>query len=241
MSKRLEIREKRKKRRQKQKFTTILIVVGVVLIFTSILMVPTIQSAVNPVGDFVQPERFSRPLAEANTSGIPEAPVVLQIFSDFGCSHCADFGLTTEKNIYTQYVARGLVYVEYHSVGSLLGHPNSITTAEAAYCAGDQNMFWDFHDLIFANQAYLFSSVSKKIDKTLEAYAEILGLDVDKFNECIKSDKYKQQVSDDYIEALQLGIEVTPSFVLNDKVLVGNLPLVEFQSEIENALTQAGY
>ena len=71
--------------------------------------------------------------------------------------------------------------MRYNSVGSMLGHPNSLTTIEAAYCAGDQNKFWEFHDLIFANQSALFANFNQKLNKTFDAYAESLGLDVDAF------------------------------------------------------------
>jgi protein-disulfide isomerase len=238
MTNRLAIREKRKKKRQRQRFTTILIVVGIVLIFSAALMVPTIQSAVNPGGNFTVPDTIFRGVVNGNTAGDPDSPVSLKIYSDFGCGYCGDFALGPGIKIFEQYVATGKIFVEFNSVGSMMGHPNSITTAEAAYCAGDQNKFWDFHDILYANQADLFASINLKIDRILVAYADALGLNVEEFTDCIESGKYDQVISEDYTEALQADINSTPTFILNNKVLLGNLPFEEFQMEIERAISQ---
>jgi protein-disulfide isomerase len=122
----------------------------------------------------------------------------------------------------------------------LLGHPNSISTAEAAYCAGEQNRFWEFHDIIFANQSTLFMNVNQKLDKTFNAYANALGMDLESFESCMKSDKYMAEIQQDYLEAQQAGVNSTPSFLINDVLVVGNQPLSEFQAIIEAELAQAG-
>ena len=236
---RQEIRVRRRKQKQQQQLITILIVVGVVLILASVLMMPTIRDAFTPVGEFIQPELNSRPMANSNTMGDPNAPIEIQIFSDFGCGHCGNFAFTTGEIITEKYVSNGQVYMVFNTVGSLLGHPNSITTAQAAYCAGDQNKFWEYHDMIYANQADLFANINKKIDKTLSAYAEALGMDVDEFESCIKSNKYNNKIQEDFVEANQSDVSSTPSFLINGNLLVGNASLEKFetliQSELENA------
>jgi protein-disulfide isomerase len=234
-----DIRERRRKRKQQQQMITILIVVGVVFILAAVLMMPTIRDLLTPVGEFITPELNVRPMANANSMGDPNAPIVIQEFSDFGCGHCANFAFTTGEILAEKYVPTGQVYIEYNSVGNLLGHPNSLTTAEAAYCAGDQNKFWEYHDFIYANQAELFANINKKLDKTLIAYAEALEMDTEAFESCIKSNKYNDTIQEDLLEANQANINSTPSFLINGKPLIGNVPLDEFeamiQSELENA------
>lgn len=239
MTTRQDIRERRRKRKQQQQMTTILIVVGLVLILAAILMMPTIRDLLTPVGEFVQPEVNPRPLADANRIGDPNAPVEIQIFSDFGCGHCANFASSTGEILTEKYVATGQLTMVYNSVGRLLGHPNSITTAEAAYCAGDQNKFWEYHDIIYANQAALFANVNRKLDKTLSAYAESLGMDVDAFDSCLRSNKYNQVIQEDYVEASNANITSTPSFTINGTLLVGNAPLDEFEQIIQSELAKA--
>lgn len=239
MANRQEIRERRKKQKQQQRVTTILVMVGAVFIIAAVLMMPTIRDAFTPVEAFNQPPVNSRPMVTANTMGDPNAPVKIQIFSDFGCGHCAIFAQTTGELLAQQYVTTGQVYFEYNSVGGLLSNPVSIATAEAAYCATDQNMFWEYHDILYANQAALFSNINKKLDKTFIAYADSLGMDTGAFESCLDSNEYNAAVQQDQIEASQAGINSTPSFLINDTLFVGNQPLEQFQAVIEAQLGQA--
>jgi protein-disulfide isomerase len=239
MTSRQDIRERRRKRKQQQQMTTILMVVGVVLILAAVLMMPTIRDLLTPVGEFTIPELIVRPMAAANSMGDPNAPVVIQEFSDFGCGHCANFTFTTGMILAEKYVATGQVYIEYNSVGNLLGHPSSLTTAEAAYCAGDQNKFWEYHDVIYANQAELFANINKKLDKTLIAYAEALEMDTGEFESCIKSNKYNDSIQEDLLEATQANINSTPSFLVNGNPLIGNVPLEDFEALIQSELEKA--
>lgn len=239
MTARQDIRERRRKQKQKQRITTVLMVAGIALIFTAVLMIPAIRDAVTPVEDFLKPEPNPRPMQSANTAGDPDSPVRLDIFSDFGCSHCGNFAQTTGELIMAEYVASGKVYMVYNSVGSLLGHPNSITTIEAAYCAGEQEMFWQYHDILFANQAFIFANINQKLDKTFIAYAEALGIDTDSFEACIKDNRYNDEIQQDLEEAREAEISSTPSFLINDTMIVGNQPFSDFQAAIESALAKA--
>lgn len=239
MANRQEIRERRKKQKQQQRVTTILVLVGSVFIIAAVLMMPTIRDAFTPVEAFNQPPVNSRPMANANTMGDPNAPVTIQIYSDFGCGHCATFAQTTGELLTQQYVATGQVYFVYNSVGGLLSNPISISTAEAAYCAADQNMFWEYHDILYANQSTLFSNINKKLDKTFIAYADALGMDSGVFKSCLDSNKYNAEIQQDQIEAGQVGINSTPSFLINGTLFVGNQPLEQFQAVIEAQLGQA--
>ena len=142
MTQRDAIRERRRKRKQQQRMITIMIVAGVALIAVAIIMVPTIMRNFESVGEFAQPESNPRPLANNNTMGDPNAPIIIEEFSDFGCNHCADFAFGTAEQIAQDYVATGQVYFISRSSGNLLNNPNTQKAAEAAYCAADQNMYW---------------------------------------------------------------------------------------------------
>jgi protein-disulfide isomerase len=203
-------------------------------------MMPTIREAITPVGEFVKPEINPRPMAVANRIGDPNAPVEIQIFSDFGCGHCANFALETAEILTEKYITTGQLSMVYNSVGSLLGHPNSVITAEAAYCAGGQNKFWEYHDILYANQADLFSNINKKLEKTLSAYAEHLGMDVKEFEACMKNNTYNKEIQEDFVESQQANITSTPSFLVNGNLLIGNRPLEEFESLIQSELAKAG-
>ncbi len=92
------------------------------------------------------------------------------------------------------------------------GKTESEDAAKAAYCAGDQNMYWEMHDMLFAN--VLGEDADSFTDRRLSDIAEKTGLDMTKFDECYSSNKYKDQVFQDGKDALAAGVQGTPGFVL---------------------------
>jgi protein-disulfide isomerase len=179
-------------------------------------------------------------MVEGNTMGNPNAPVKFVEYSDFGCSHCKNFAEGTAELIVEDYVTTGKVLVEYRSVGGLIGSQITPLAAEAAYCAGDQGEFWAYHDYLFANQITLFLNPQGNFENYLQAFAEDLGLDLDEFNQCYDGHKYSERVQQDELDARRAGISSTPSFLINDQLIVGNLPYESFQRTIEAELAEAG-
>jgi protein-disulfide isomerase len=169
--------------------------------------------------------------------GDPNAPVVIEEFSDFGCNHCADFAWGNGERVAQEYVPNGQVYFISRSAGDLLNNPNTQLAAEAAYCAADQEKYWEYHDLIYANQAILFYGGVTYIDNYLEAFAETLGLDENEFEDCLNDGKHRDRMLQDGRDAQNAGINSTPSFLINGTLVRGNMPFEEFQAYIEGALT----
>ena len=161
MSNRQLIQERRQRRQQQKRLTAILVVSGIALIVTAILIVLSVQK-----------RNFATSIktAQGNTLGNPDAPVVIHEYSDFGCGHCAEYSATKAPLIIADYVETGQVFIEYHSVGDMLS-PISALAAEAAYCAGNQNKFWEYHDAIFANQNAVYQGTEEDINATLKEIA----------------------------------------------------------------------
>jgi protein-disulfide isomerase len=136
------------------------------------------------------------------TGGLDTAPVTLVEYFRFDCSHCADFASQTEPSIEKDYVDTGKLRIVFRPL-ALEG--DVLTASEAALCAGEQNRYWDYHDLVFANPLRFSKS-------DLKAYAKDLGLDANAFNSCLDSDKYKEQVVSETNEVLQNGVNSTPTF-----------------------------
>jgi len=105
--------------------------------------------------------------------------------------------------------------------------------AEASECASDQNAFWPYHDKLFASQSGENQGAFSK-DK-LKGFAVDLGLDATAFNQCLDSGKYTQLVQQDTAAAQKLGAQSTPSFFINDWLVLGALPITEFDSYIAKA------
>lgn len=215
-SKRLSIREKRKKQLNRQRNLTILAVVIVALVITFILIGPSIRDSLAPVGDIVVPT-FSEVLnPDRNSMGDGNATVTVVEFSDFQCPGCKNFHDNVEDVLIEQYVKTGLVKFTYRSMGDWLG-PESFNAAEAAYCAADQNKFWEFHKTLFANQG--LEGRGSFADKRLKAMAQELGLDTDAFNSCYDGNQSQAEVSQDRADGQSAGVTATPSFVVNGKLV----------------------
>jgi len=226
MSKRQEIRERQARSQRIQRIVIIAGVALVAIVFAVFLIVP----ALIPAGDIAAHSLLNRPQVKFNGMGDPNAPVKIIEYSDFQCPYCGKFSTDTEQLIIDAYVATGKVYFEYHSFGEFIG-PESLRSAEAAYCAGDQEKFWDMHDLIFANQEG--ENQGAFTDKRLRAFAEKLGLEMGAFNDCFSSSKYADKVKQDGLEGAKAGVQSTPSFLINGKLVVGAQPFSVFQTEIE--------
>jgi protein-disulfide isomerase len=229
MSKRQELREKRAQQERTQR---ILIIVGVVVVALAVALALILPN-LTPVGDIAKHQTMNRPQVKFNGMGNPNAPVKIIEYSDFQCPYCAQFTTKTEQQIIDAYVATGKVYFEYRSFGGFIGQ-ESVRAAEAAYCAGDQEKFWEMHDIIFANQTG--ENVGAFTDKRLNAFAKELGLDTGTFDTCFSGGKYADRVSQDGVDARQAKIQATPSFLINGKLLEGAQSFAEFQKEIEAAL-----
>jgi len=108
-------------------------------------------------------------------------------------------------------------------------HENAILSAEAARCADEQGKFWDYYFLLFKNQ-YIADMAD------LKGYAFELGLNQKEFNDCLESHKYQELVERDYQEALDAGVYGTPTFYVNDQVIVGVPTFNEISKLIEEEL-----
>ena len=233
MSKRQELRAKRAQQERTQR---ILIIAGVAVIAIALVLLialPSIKDALQPAGAIAEHPLMNRPQVKLNGMGDPNAPVKIIEYSDFQCPYCGKFTLETEQQLIDAYIATGKVYFEYHSFGVFIGDESG-RAAEAAYCAGDQNKFWEMHDVIFANQTG--ENVGDFTDKRLTAFAKKLGLDLNTFNDCFTSGKYADKVKQDGVDGQQAGVKATPSFTINGTLFEGAQPFSAFQTAIDALL-----
>ncbi len=241
MSKRQMLREKRRKAAVRNRWITIGLVVAGALLVAFALIAPNLK----PVGEIAVATSSPRPMANDNSMGDPNAPIKIEEFSDYQCPYCRRFSLETEPQLVETYIATGKVYFTYRSFGEFIG-PESRAAAEAAYCAGEQNKYWEFHDILFAN--HTGENVGDYTDRRLLAFAETLDLDIGAFRSCFENGKYRQRVDQDYADGSAAGVQATPSFVLTyvvngetrQSIIAGAYPFSEFQKQIEDALAEMG-
>jgi len=160
---------------------------------------------------------LDRTTSAGNTMGDPEAPVHIIEYGDFQCPYCLKFWRETEPQLIEEYVNSGVVYFEYRAF-PIIG-PESYTASEGAYCAGDQEKFWEFHDILFTN--WSGENVGDFTTEKLIRYAEALDLDVDEFEACLSEGKYRERVEQDKAQALEDGVQATPTFLINGVLVEG--------------------
>jgi protein-disulfide isomerase len=112
-------------------------------------------------------------------------------------------------------------------------YQTSVPISEASLCARDQDKFWEYKDILYANQDS--SNPNAFSDRRLEAFAEAIGLNLDEFNACTNERKYRSEVEQIGIDATNLNVKGTPTFFINGK-LVENRPIEGFRAEIDAAL-----
>jgi protein-disulfide isomerase len=183
-------------------------------------VVAELQKQANLKIDLPQPR--IQVAAEGPTRGPKDAPITIVEFSDFECPYCGAAHDTVEQ-VMSSYAGKvRLVYRQF----PLSFHPHAAKAAEASLCAADQGKFWEYHDVLFKNQ--------KKLDPTdLKAYAGEVGLDGQKFGQCLESGDKKKTVDADQQAGLAAGVGGTPAFFINGIFLNGAVPVDEFKKIID--------
>jgi protein-disulfide isomerase len=182
----------------------------------------------------------NKPLTATNRVGAgavwgpASAPVKITAYSDFGCSHCRDWAENQEKQLRADYEASGKVHYEYKSQN--IGGTPTRDAANAAECAADQGKFWDYHDALFNRQGTAANPFTKPL---LKRYAAELGLDAAQFDPCVDQDLHYDKVRADEREASGKGVDSTPTFIVNDKKIMGAVPYAEFKAEVDAAIAAA--
>ena len=162
--------------------------------------------------------------------GDVNAPVTIVEFSDFECPFCARFYSQTLKQLEEEYIDTGKVKLVFRDF-PLGFHQNAQKASEAAECANEQGKFWEMHDAIFENQQSL--SIA-----SLKQWAGNLGIDTNKFNNCLDSGKYAEEVQNDFKEGSSYGVSGTPSFFINGIPMVGAQPFSAFKQIIDSELAK---
>lgn len=121
-----------------------------------------------------------------------------------------------ERQLIDEYVATGKVRFEYHHyivVDSIVGGNESQRAAEASECANEQGEFWNYHKMLFAN--WNGEGEGAFVDRRLKVFAETLGLDTQKFNQCFDSARHAGKVRADTRLGQSLGVTGTPTVFVN--------------------------
>lgn len=162
------------------------------------------------------------------SKGPKTAPVTIVEFSDFQCPACRNADARI-ADLLKQF--EGKVHFVYRDF-PLTRHKDAMPASVAANCAKEQGKYWEFHELLFQNQNQL-----KPADFT--RHAQTLKLDMEKFATCQQDPKWVAEVNKDLEDGEKAGVNSTPSFFVNGKLVPGgNIP--EITRLIEKELAKAG-
>jgi len=163
--------------------------------------------------------------------GPADALVTVVEFSDFQCPFCRTFSEGTLPALVAAYGDR--VRFVYRDFPLAALHPDAQKAAEAAQCAFAQGMFWPYHDRLFRFQRALDVAALKE-------HARAVGLNGAVFDACLDSGRYAREVLDDVADGRAYGVTGTPTFFINDRMVVGAQPFAVFQQVIEEELARLG-
>lgn len=165
--------------------------------------------------------------------GPATAPATLTVFSDFQCPACDAFATQTEPELIKDYVIPGklrIVYKDYAFIG-----PESLDAAVAARCAGDQGLFWPYHDYLFANQSGENKGAFSR--DRLIAIAQAVGVpDEAAFTACLDTQAPLDATKAETAEGQAKGVSSTPTLFLGDQKIVGVPAYQDLAAAIDQAI-----
>jgi protein-disulfide isomerase len=183
-----------------------------------------------------QPEQITR--AKVNLDGFAmlgskDAPITMVEFTDYQCPFCERFHVATFGELKKNYIDTGKLRF-YSRDMPLDFHPNALRAAQAARCSAEQGQFWSLRNVMGANPDKL------DMDHIL-GFAAGLKMDAAKLRTCVESEKYKDSVQTDVMEAMKIGATGTPTFVIgkstpdgvDGELMVGALPYQVFDAKLK--------
>jgi protein-disulfide isomerase len=221
MSKRQEIRERRRKQQHRQRILIIGMVVAGALLIAFALIWPTLKGnqAANDALASITPIAPLAINAAMNGThlGDPNATVKMDVWEDFQCSGCFYYTNNIEPLVIQNDVETGKVYYTFHFYPFISSGTSgeSQQSANAAMCALEQGHFWDYHKILFTN--WIGENAGSFTDARLVAMATSISLDMTAFNKCFQANPYADQINQDFQAGKDMGVGATPAIFINGK------------------------
>ena len=178
-------------------------------------------------------------LKQAPVLGSPTATVTIIEVGDYQCHMCKKWFEETRPQIIENYVDTGkvnLTFVDMPFLGS-----DSIPASEASYCADDQGKYWEYHSMLFRYQEDEIDGGWASATR-LQAFPFNLGLDIEQFDKCMRTDDHRAQVNFNMqMSKKEFGANSTPTFVIvntsgESQKITGAHPYSTFERVIDSLL-----
>jgi protein-disulfide isomerase len=176
------------------------------------------QNANSPLNKNVSIETADDPAMGAET------PLITIVeFADFQCPYCKEEAPILRKVLLDYNNEIKVIFRDFPISAS---HSDAVAAALAANCANEQGKFWDYHDLLFQSQDNLTI-------ENLLIMANGLGVDFDKFSQCLGDRKFENEIQNDLLDGIKLGITGTPTFFINGFKIEGVISYASWVDLIE--------
>lgn len=172
------------------------------------------------------------------TKGNDSAPVAIVEYADMLCPFCAIVNEEVMPLVQADYIDTDKARYEIRLVAMIA--PDSQRAAEGAYCAAEQNKFWDYTDLAYKVTLQDYYSQNKKphevpifSDTQINQFAGRVGLEVSLWRECLDSGKYAEVIEKNQATMSEMKAYGTPHFIFNDQSYSGAPPYPLFQKALD--------
>lgn len=169
--------------------------------------------------------------ASDHAEGPADAPVTLMEYGDFQCPACAEFAPIVERLFGESSSTLRVVFRHF----PLPQHANAMAAAEAAEAASDQGAFWGMYKLLYAGQDSWANLSNVDAVKVFDGYAGQLGLNGAKFDADMNGTTTRALIQAEQANGQQLGIDYTPTFFVNGKIIRNPQSYEAFKAIIDAA------
>ena len=209
-------------------FWHFLLVISIVVIFIVLFFVFSLS--VKDDITFTDDANLTEPIVTIvdPSQGSVTAPVTIVNFGDYQCQACAelDASLVALRSEYGDSLR-----VVWKDMPNTSQHPQALTAAVAAQCAGEQGKFWEYHNLLMINQALIGPELYTEIATELELKDRA-------FQRCLEDESSLPLVQRGFDEGLALGITATPTIYINGERHTGSMTTSDLRRMIDKLISE---
>ena len=152
--------------------------------------------------------------------GSPAAPIEITEFADYQCPFCQTFATLQMPTVQERLIDTGRLRWRYRDF-PLQQHSFARLAAHSAACADEQGKYWEQHDRMYAGQQDWAGA--KNAAPAFRDYAKASGLDLGRYDACMKASKYAGRIQASYNEGVQVGVSSTPTLLVGDRLYRGRV------------------
>jgi protein-disulfide isomerase len=210
------------------------VIISVVAVLVGAVIIAFGLPKNEPRGELTIPVMaYTADITDGEVLGSPDAPVVMELYSDFQCPACKLFVTNQLAGLVNDFVKPGILRIEARDLAFIDrgGSEESLRLAIGAACAAEQNRYWQYHDIAFWNQGR--ENRGDHDAAFIASVADAAGVDRVAWDACIARADLVTAVRTQTSDALSSGISSTPTLIVNGQKFVGVPAYADLAAAIE--------